>query len=85
MYTFCVLPMAETETIGGGSFECVCCCCGNTLAIGGKMAFVWFDAPETVETRLTLARTICDADALLTDVFAARDVIVNGTTVDDCC
>lgn len=59
-----------------------------TLAMGGKppLEFMLFDAPETAVTRLTFARTICDTEAgnEFTEAFAARDVMVSGTTVDDC-
>lgn len=59
-----------------------------TFAMGGKplLAFRLFDALETVVTRLTFARTICETEEgnEFSEAFEARDVIVSGTTVDDC-
>lgn len=70
------------------------CCCGNTLAIGKTVVVLLFVL--AVVTIFTLPRTICDkfvatdggsvvTDVPLNEVCAAREVIVNGTTVDVCC
>lgn len=70
------------------------CCCGNTLAIGKTDVVLLF--VFAVVTIFTLPRTICDkfvatdagnvvTDVPLSDVCVAREVIVNGTTVEVCC
>lgn len=70
------------------------CCCGNTLAMGNTVVVLLFVL--AVVTMFTLPRTICDrfvatdagnvvTEVPLSDVCVARDVIVNGTTVDVCC
>lgn len=80
------------DTIGNGSLE-MPCCCGSTLATG-KTVVVLFEFVDV--TIFTPLRTICDkfvateagnvvTDVPLSEVCVARDVIVNGTTVEVCC
>lgn len=82
-----------TDTIGGGSLDRPCCC-GSTLAIGRTVVELLF--VFAVVTIFTFPRTICEifvatdagsvvTDVPLSDVCVAREVIVNGTTVEVCC
>lgn len=70
------------------------CCCGNTLAIGKTVVVLLFVFADV--TIFTFPRTICErfvatdagnvvTDVPLSEVCVAREVIVNGTTVEVCC
>lgn len=70
------------------------CCCGRTLAIGKTVVVLLFVLADV--TMFTFPRTICEifvatdagkvvTDEPVSDVCVAREVKVNGTTVDVCC
>lgn len=90
---FLLFGDVPTDTIGDGSLE-IPCCCDTTLAIGKTVVVLLFVL--AVVTMFTFPRTIWDrfvateagnvvTDVPLSDECVAREVMVNGTTVDVCC